>query len=317
MSLGKGGTTQSSTSNTTSPAFLEDPTQSATSSATSLYNAGAPQYYAGQTVAPLNAAQLTAINNITGMANAGSPGVNNANTTLNGILNTPAGTGSPVLQQLMNTAGAQAASAVNGSFNQANRLGSGANAATAATAATNAALPYEQTQYNDNVNQQIAAAQQEPALAQVPYAQQAAAGQAASIPQTQQQAEDTAAQTAYNYNAQEPENFLNNYLQQLYQSPANNTVSNSTNTSSSSGGLLSDLLTGASLLSGAGGLGGIGSALGSVGSGIGSAFSSIAGGYNPLSLSGLESGFSGAEMSSPLASSDFLDELASAGISLG
>lgn len=292
--MSKGGNSQTSTSNVSSPAYLSNANVDATGAATSLYNAGAPTYYSGEGVAPMNAAQTAAINNTIGLTNAGSPGLTAANNATLGILNTPSGSGNPVLQQLMDTAGKQAVGAVNGSFNGANRMGSGANAATAGTAYANASLPYLFQQYNaDNTNKLTASAQQ-PALDNQGYARQAYAGEAAGQQQTQQQNEDTANLTAYNYNAQEPENFLNNYLQQLYGNPANNTQTTSTSTSKSSGGALSDALAIGSLLAapmtggmslagmGASAAGGFGSILSGIGAS--SMAGSLAGGMNSMGL---------------------------------
>lgn len=290
MSKGGKSSTSTSSSTATAPDYLQSGLTDSTQDATNLYAGGAPQYYPGESVAPLNTIQTQALNNTVALANAGSPLVNSAQTSAQNILDTPSGAGNPVLQQLINTVGGQAVSAVNGSFNQGNRMGSGSNASTAATAFGNAALPLLFQQYNNDQQNKIATAAQAPGLANEDFTEQGYAGAAGDVFQQNQQAQDTGAQTAYNYNASAPENFLNNYLQQLYSNPQNNTVQNGTNTTTqkSSGGVLSGLLTAASLLAApmTGGL----SLGGTIGSGIGSLFSGLTAAQGIGSLAGSVAG---------------------------
>lgn len=248
MSKGSAKTTSTSnqTQKTTPVSYLGTDTANALSQATALDAAGAPAYYPGQQVADLTPAQLEANQNITNLVNNGNPGIDDANSALQSILTTPSGT-NPYLDQYLSTLGAQTANGINNTFNANGRFASGSNAATAATAVTNAQLPFLMNQYNTDQANKLTASQDVIPLSNNAFQQQAALADVGQSQQSQNQNVINADINKYNYNATAPENFLNNYLNQLNSSDANNwgtTTDNTTQTQSSkSGSVLGSLLS--------------------------------------------------------------------------
>ena len=199
--------------------------------ATDIYNQGAPGYYPGQTVADFDPVKAQGLNlGVDAALGAQTDLANTYATQLGGI----AGGTDAYTQQLAN----QAAGATNFGFGQAGTLGSARHANAASQAAAN-----------------TIADRQLSALGQIPAAQQAATLPGQTLSQIGGQTQDYAQQLidadkkAYDYSANQPYNWLNQYQSAL----APSGFSAPTTTNEQATGL--ETATGlVSLLSGVGGL---------------------------------------------------------------
>ena len=132
---GGGGGGNSQTTNELDPNVVPY-VRDALSKQQGLYNAGAPEYYAGQTYLDPNANQTNAMNQIATQANAGSPVLNNATNLGNSMIQGDYWLqNNPYFNNVMNTAGRKATdmynTATNNTFSdvsQAGRYGSNAHA---------------------------------------------------------------------------------------------------------------------------------------------------------------------------------------------
>lgn len=293
MSKGGSSKTTTQTQKIKLPGYIQAPLTAATADATNLYNAGAPTYYGGETVAPLNNYQTSALDQTAALASAGSPLVKSGQQFLQDTLDTPSGAGNPTLDALLQQYGLQANNLVNSNFNKAGRVGSGMNAAAAGTAITNATLPVLASQYNADQNLKLQAANAAPNLANYDFTNLNRVAAVGDAYQGQAQNVDNANKAAYDYNSTEPENFLNNYLQQLYTSPGTKTPTTTTSATQTTGGgsTLSNILGGAAtlagLFTGTGPLVGLASGLGSAaGGGIASLLGGLGVGNTAINTAG-------------------------------
>ena len=207
-------------------------------SATEIYNQGAPGYYPGQTVADLDPVKVQGLNlGVDAALGAQTDLANTYATQLGGI----AGGTDAYTQQLAN----QAAGATNFGYGQAGTLGSARHANAASQAASN-----------------TIADRQLSALSQIPQAQQAATLPGQTLSQIGGQTQDYAQslidadKQKYDYQANQPYNWLNQYQSAL----APGGFNPSTTTSQQASGL--EQASGiVSLLGGIGGLFGGGGGL--------------------------------------------------------
>lgn len=301
MSNSKG--TKQTTSSVTVPQYLDNDLQYGLSQATNLYNQGAPAYYPGQTVAGFTPTQTAAQDATIARATNGSPVVNAADNLATNTINGDYLNDNPYLNQLMASAGAQANSQALGTFNKAGRLGSGANVATAGSAITNATLPYLFQNYQNERGLQNSAMDEAPTLANQDYTNLSALNAVGDTQQQQNQSNINADMTKYNYNAQAPENWLDQYLQQVNGSGANALKTTTTDQTQQSGlgSILGGGLTLASLFSPGGMFAGLGSSaadglsslLGGLGAAGGAGAATGAAGLTSTGLSGFGSSVAG------------------------
>lgn len=282
MSGSKGS--KSTTSTVSVPKYLDTELQNGVAQSRDLYDQGAPAYYPGQTVAGFTPTQTAAQNATIARATDGSPLVNDAQTLADNTINGQYLNDNPYLDQLMQTYGAKANATANSTFNKSGRLGSGANVATAGQAISDATLPYLFQNYQNERGLQNSAMGQAPTLANQDYKDLSALSAVGDAQQTQNQANINADMTKYNYNAEAPSNWLDQYLSRINGSGANKLTTTNQTTSQSSG-LGSTIGAGLAL----GSMFVPGGQFAGLGSSIGGGLSSALGGLGNQSIGGLMS----------------------------
>lgn len=256
-----------------------------------MYNSGAlaPDYYAGNTVAPQsqwtqNALQMQADRALNGdasistakgaMDNITSGNALASNTGLN-ALNQMTTAVNPYMISLYEDAAGQANAQIDSGFSGAGRYGSGAheNAKADAMADLSAQMyshAYDQQLqaaqqagqlYNTGIGQQVVAGQTAQQLANQAYTDAAALSEAGGVKDDYQQQLINADIDRYNYESQQPLTALSNYNQLIQGSygGTSTTTGQQRNNGSTLGNVLGGGLTGAS----------IGSMFGPIGTGVG------------------------------------------------
>lgn len=272
---GKGSKKSSSTSTQTVevPEYLERELRYGLSESRDLYDQGAPEFFPDQTYADLTPEQLQAIDLTKARATNGSPLVQGAQDLTQRTIEGEFLNSNPYLDQILDRYAAKANQQVLGSFNKSGRLGSGANVAVSQQAIADATLPFLFQNYENERGRQVQASQFAPSLADYDYRDIQALSSAGDILQAQDQLGIEDARARYEYNAEAPSKWLDQYLDRVNNSGANNLTTTTTNTVSkqkSGGGFGSVLGTALSI----GSMfvpGGQFAALGSMGAGLGSA----------------------------------------------
>lgn len=270
---GKGSKKSTSTSTVTVPPYLERELRYGLSEARDLYDQGAPEYYPDQTYADFDPLQTEAQEATIARARDGSPLVQGAQDLTQRTIDGEFLQGNPYLDQLLERYGAKANSQVLGAFNKSGRLGSGANVATATQAVSDATLPFLFNTYENERGRQVQASQFAPSLADYDYRDIAALDAVGGVRQGQEQLgidEDVA---RYSYNAMAPSNWLDQYLQRVNTSGANNLTTQTDVTKTKSGGglgsVLGTALTVGSMFVPGGQFAALGGSLGGLGSAAG------------------------------------------------
>lgn len=234
MGAKQSGTQQTTSTVNTGPWSAQAPyLKDAFAQAQANYNTNkGNKYYTGETVAPLNEAQNSALNTTIGIGSGVNPGVaaagqNNAD-TLNGKYLDP--NSNPWLKDTFNAAADdvtrqyQTATAPQtaGAFSGAGRYGSGSynnavknNELALGASLNNLATSIYGGNYQSERDRQLAAAGQSGAINQAQYINPSAALGAGNIQQGQQQNVNNSALAAYNYNRDQPTNALNSYIAQI------------------------------------------------------------------------------------------------------
>ena len=181
--------------------------------AQNLYNAGAPQYYPNSTVAPTAPATQQAWTDIANLANNGSPVLDAANAnalnTINGAYLNP---GNPYIDAVTQSILGQVQPAVANQFSGSGRYQSTANSPVVAQAISDALAPQLFGNYKNERGLQQQAMGMAPSLTQANYLAPTMLEQAGSQQQAQNQAQLTDLVNRFNYNQNEPYNWLQHYL---------------------------------------------------------------------------------------------------------
>lgn len=246
--MSKGGKKTTSTQTVSSPAYLQNQLEYGASEARKLYDKGAPAYFSGATKAGLDPVQQEALQKTLALARSGSPIVRSAQKFAQDTLDTPSGQ-NPYLEAIVGKAQRDANALVVGNFNKAGRFGSGANVDTAGRAVTDASLPFLFNQFNADQNNKFTAAGMAPGLADQDYNDAARIGTVGDAYQQQSQNTIDDATAKWSYDANAPQQLLQNYLQSIYASPGNNDKTTVGTTKEGGGGLGSTLGTLAGLAS--------------------------------------------------------------------
>lgn len=231
---GSSGTTwQQSQSESGPPAFLQPYLQNGINDLVNYYNAhpNAPAYYSGETVAPLSTPSLAAIDKASALA-GDNPTLSAANGTLARFLN--GGSVDPranpdyqtalaaSFQPALDAFNSQVLPGINASYSAAGRYGSGARAGaidratrTLDSSLANAAATAGANYYTHALDQQLQAAQLAPGLNTANWQDVSGLAAAGRTVDQQRQAQDAAAQAAYNYNANAQMNYIAQYLAML------------------------------------------------------------------------------------------------------
>lgn len=256
------GGSQNTTGTTAPGAAVQPYYNSALTGAQNLLNTGGPQYYTGQTVAPLNATQNQGLSSITGAA--GAPNASTSAQTANefetsGALLNPSN--NPYLAGTFNQAADQVQSQLSSEF-----AGAGSNVINSLPVQSDEMNNLATQLYGGAYNTGLQAETQASALAPSIDAGTYLPGQnllgAGQVEQNTAQNQDTAAQAAYNYNSQLPMNMLSWYSGLL----GENASPTKTTTGTVSGSPNSGLQTTGALLTGLGALGGTSGLSGLLGS---------------------------------------------------
>lgn len=230
----KSGTTQSTNTVNTGPWSAQAPyLQDAFGQAQANYGTNKNNtYYGGETVAPLNPAQNSALTSTINMGSSPNAGVtaagqNNVD-TLNGKYLDPAS--NPYLTDTFNSAAdavkrqymTATAPQTAGAMESAGRYGSGAynnqvknNQLNLGTSLNNLATNIYGGNYQTERGNQMTAAGQAGGINSAQYINPTAALTAGNQQQQQQQNVDQSAMAAYNYNRDQPTNALNSYIGQI------------------------------------------------------------------------------------------------------
>lgn len=231
---GSSGTTwQQSQSESGPPAFLQPYLQNGINDLVNYYNAhpNAPAYYSGETVAPLSTQSLAAIDRASALA-GNNPTLGAANGSLARFLN-----GSYAdprtnpdyqtalaasFQPAIDAFNSQILPGIDSSYSAAGRYGSGARAGaidratkTLDNSLANAAATAGANYYTHALDQQLQAAQLAPGLNTANWQDVSGLAAAGRTVDQQRQAEDAAAQAAYNYTANAQMNYIAQYLAML------------------------------------------------------------------------------------------------------
>lgn len=267
---GGGGqtTTQTQKSESGPPSFLQPYLQSAVGKINSYYdsNPNAPAYYSGETVAPLNSTQNTAINNAANWAN-NNPLLPGSAASLNkftsGAYVDP--TTNPDFQKALAAShqpyidqfNQQILPGVQATFEGSGRYGSGANQATTQQALTNLNTTINNSDaqagsqyYQNALNQMLQANGLIPGISGAVNANNNAALAGGTLQQQTQQLQDASNQAAYNYNTNAYPNYIAQYgsiLNSLYPGGSISSSGTSYQPVNSSGGLMSGIMGGAGL----------------------------------------------------------------------
>lgn len=269
-STGGGTTYQNSTSSNAPPAFIQPYLQKGISDLSDYYDAHrtAPQYYGGETVAPLSAQSQGAVGMASGLA-GNNPTLGAANTQLTDTLNgqyldpsqNPAYQGAvhaavdPLTTQFLD----QTMPQITSQFAGAGGTGSGiqqqyVDDATKAygTGIGNAAYTAANNFYNNARTNQIQAAGLTPGVNGANWQDVSGLGAAGSTVDQQRQAQDTSSQAAYNYNANAQPNWISQYLSMINGGyPGGESTGSSTGTSyqptNQFGSIFGNALSGAGL----------------------------------------------------------------------
>lgn len=230
----QGGTSyQNQQSSSGPPAFIQPYLQKGIGQLDAYYNAHptAPQYYSGETVAPLSGVTQQAVSAAQNQYQ-NNPTLTAANNQLTGTLNgdyldpssNPAYQGAvqaavqPLTQQFLD----QTMPQITSQFAGAGGTGSGiqrqlANDATTAysTGVNNAAYTAANNFYNNARTNQIQAAGLTPGINTAGLQNISGLGAAGSTIDQQRQAQDTSNQAAYNYNSNAQPNYISQYLSMI------------------------------------------------------------------------------------------------------
>ncbi len=242
----KGSKTQTQTTTSAPPAYLDKQLQFGLDEARRLYNSGGPQMFQGQTYADLDPLQLESLNRTVELARAGDPAVRGAQGFLSDVLSADSGS-NPYLDQILDVYGKRANAQAASNFNQSGRYGSGAHAEAAGRAISEATLPYLFDQYNKDLGYKFDAAQLAPGLADQDFINASRIGTAGDILQSQKQNEINDAKARFDYEQNAPYANLDNFLNSVYSNPASKFGTNS-QTTKQSGNALSEIIGNAATL---------------------------------------------------------------------
>jgi len=271
MSGGKGGKKTTSTQTVSVPPYLESEIRFGLEKARERYNQGVPEYFEDQTYAGFDPLQTEAMDQTVDLARKGSPLITGAQGFTQGVLDAVPGQ-NPYLDQMLAKLTADANSRVMGSFNASGRLGSGANVATSSKAVADAALPYLFNQYNTDVENKFRASALAPSLYEQDFINLNKIASVGDVKQSMTQNAIDEALARWQYETNAPDALLDQYLNRIAESPANN-LTTTTNIQKTSGGSKLGSILGTALSIGSmfvpggqfaalGGLGGMGSAMG-------------------------------------------------------
>lgn len=231
---GSSGTTyQQSQSESGPPSFLQPYLQNGIHDLVNYYNANpnAPAYYSGETVAPLSSQSQAAVN-MAGALASNNPTLSAANGALTRFLsgNYTNPLTNPDYQAALSASfqpeidafNQQILPGINSSYSSAGRYGSGARASaidqatkTLDNSMSNAAAQAGANYYTNALGQQLQAAQSVPGINTANWQDVSGLGAAGQTVDQQRQAQDAAAQAAYNYNANAQMNYISQYLAML------------------------------------------------------------------------------------------------------
>lgn len=267
--------------------------------AAKLYQSGqlAPNYYPGQTIADQSQWTQQALQMQADRALNGSQYVDNAQNSIDAIvngtalqnnaglqtLNQMAAEDNPYIDELYSRANAQAQASLDSNFNRAGRYGSGAHEAASADAANNLAAQmysalYDKRAnaaqaagqlYNTGIGQQVVGANAAQSLANQAYTDAAALSEAGGVQDDYQQQLINAAIEKYNYEQQQPMLALQNYnnlIQGNYGGTSTSNVSGNLGGRSTLGNVAGGAMSGAGLGAMIGGP--WGAAIGGIGGGL-------------------------------------------------
>lgn len=265
MSGGKGGSDKTKTTTTSEPwSGVQPYLTSAYQKASTLYGQGAPGYYPNQTVAPMSGYTEGSIDSLFNRGLNGSPTVAaanqstqdtlggnylNGNQYLSGAINAAT---QPLLQNFTNTI----MPSLDSMYSSAGRYGSGAQDQSRQQAAQtlegqigNISTNMAYSNYNDERQRMMQAGLLAPTLAQQDYADIAAMGQAGQGIDQYNQGLINANIDKYNYNANAPWNFLNDYVGLLNGAVGGSSTTTATQPNSTGGasGALGGALSGAGI----------------------------------------------------------------------
>ena len=181
--------------------------------AQNLYNTGQPQYYPGSTVSPTTPNTQQSWSDIVNLANSGSPLLGAANA---GALNTINGdylnAGNPYLSALTQSNLDHVQPSVAGQFERSGRFGSNAYSSADSYALANALAPQVFGNYQNERGLQQQATNLAPSLNQANYLAPSMLQQVGSAQQAQGQAQLSDLVNQFNFNQNEPANWLQQYL---------------------------------------------------------------------------------------------------------
>lgn len=286
--MGGGGSNTSSTIQKADPWVGVQPALGqGISEAQRLYGQGAPQYFPGQTYAPMSPWTQQALQNQAAMAQAGGPGVSAANQNLQDTLTGKYLGSNPYLQGAVNSALGDVQSRVNAQFAGQN-YGSSAHEEWLGRQLADRALPIYAQDYANERNRQLAAASMAPSLEQAQYIAPAQLAQAGTAMQNFDQQAINEQIARYNYNTQAPWNMLDQYTRLI----TGQNLGGSTSGTSTSPYYTNPLATGLGL-----GMGGLSmynaaNAAGLFGAGAG-ATAAGAGGLTAAEIAAMEAAFYG------------------------
>jgi len=183
---------------------------------TANYQGGMPQYYPGQTVADFSPQQQQSIQGITDLATQGNPNFQAANQQLLKTINGDYLNSNPYFSQVAQNV----RQPVDSAFAAGGRYDSGQHDA----AVAQALAPYAYQNYAAERQNQLNAINQVPTIDQAQYYGQQQLGNVGAAVQQQGQNTINADIQKYNYNQNEPNAWINQYLATLNGAPGGSTT---------------------------------------------------------------------------------------------
>ena len=267
--MSKGGNPSSVTSTTSSEPseFVKPYLTEAFGQAQNLFQSAVPNYYPNQTYADFAPETSAALNLATQRATQGNPLLGASQNEINNILSGQylSPTSNPYSQALYDQMAGDVTAGVQSQFSKAGRLGSGANQEVLASELGNIANQVYGSQYQQERQNMLGAAQIAPQLAQADYADIQALGGVGQQREAMDMAKIQDATARFDFEQQKPYYKLREYLASIGSPYAQNVSQTQPVFRNTGAGLLGGAMAGGQI---AAGIPGLGAGMGAIGGGL-------------------------------------------------
>ena len=252
MSKGSNPSSVTSTTSSEPSEFVKPYLTEAFGQAQNLFQSSVPNYYPNQTYANFAPETSAALNLATQRATQGNPLLGSSQNEINNILSGQylSPTTNPYSQALYDQMAGDVTSGVQSQFSKAGRLGSGANQEVLASELGNLANQVYGSQYQQERQNMLGAAQIAPQLAQADYADIQALGGVGQTREAMDMAQIQDATARFDFEQQKPYYKLREYLASVGSPYAQNTSTTQPVFRNQGAGILGGAMAGANMMSG-------------------------------------------------------------------